>query len=200
MIKVDLPSAPYSFSANSYILTSGNECCIIDPAVPYSQSLYFGNLKYIILTHCHFDHILEIDSWVKATGAKVLVSRYDGKGLSDPRINCYYQFFNSEKGYSGEYGTLADKDLIVIGEDKLCVMECPGHTPGSIALVAQGFAIVGDTVFAGGGYGRCDLPGGNYVLLRKSIDKLMSLPEETVLYCGHGPQTTVREYKASIIF
>lgn len=200
MIKVDLPKAVYSFSANSYILTSGDECCIIDPAIPYSSELFSGKMKYIILTHCHFDHIHELESWVKNTGAEVLVSADDGAGLSDPNVNCYAVFFKLARGYFGDYTEISNGDIIKFGEDELSVLACPGHTKGSVALIGRGIAFVGDTLFCGGGYGRCDLPGGDFSKLKESILRLMKLPKDTVLYPGHGVETTVSEYSASINF
>ena len=200
MVKIDLLRPAFSFGANTYLLSSCGECCVIDPATPYREDYLHGKLKYILLTHCHFDHILEIDSWVNATGAEVLISAEDGNGLSDPEINCYGYFMNISKGFSGKYTVLKDGDFINIGSDTLSVLSCPGHTEGSLSFVSEGVAFVGDTVFAGGGYGRCDLPGGDFQKLKQSIKRIINYPSNTVLYCGHGPKTTVGEYKAAIYF
>ena len=194
MIKVVRPRSPHPFASNTYILSSGEECCIIDPTVPYSGDLIKGKLKYIILTHCHFDHILELDSWVNNTKAELLVSPEAGKGLADPFVNCSAYFMSSAKGYFGQYSEIHDGDEMFLGNDKMKIVSCPGHTAGSISIICENMAFVGDTVFAGGGYGRCDLPGGDSDKLTDSINKILSLPEDTVLYCGHGPQTTVKEF------
>lgn len=195
MIEVITPSSPHGFAANTYILRSGNETCVIDPTVPYDPTLIGGRLKYIILTHCHFDHILELDSWAENTSAEVIISADDAEGLSDPSINCYLLFSGLNKGYRGRYKAVYDGDKLSLGEHTLSIVHLPGHTPGCIALVGEGLAFVGDTVFAGGGFGRCDLPRGNYRALRDSIMKVLSFPDDTVLYCGHGESTTVKEYK-----
>ena len=195
MINLRWPKSKIRYASNCYILSSMGECCIIDPTVPYSPELLDGELKYIILTHCHFDHILEINSWKNNTGASVLVSAEDGKALSDPDINCYRFFLGENKGYFGEYTEIFDGDEIALGDEKIKVMACSGHTKGSIALLLGEKCFVGDTVFAGGGYGRFDLPGGNYAELCDSINKIISLDKDTVLYCGHGFKTTVGEYK-----
>lgn len=88
---------------------------------------------------------------------------------------------------------LKENDEIDVGDIHLKVLEVPGHSPGSIAFYsAEGFVFAGDVVFAGGGYGRTDLPGGNEKILMDSIHrKLFQLPKDTRIFCGHGPDTTV---------
>ena len=110
MINLRWPKSRIRYASNCYILSSCGECAIIDPTVPYSPDLLDGELKYIILTHCHFDHILEIDSWKNNTNAVVLVSAEDGKALSDPDVNCYRFFFGENKGYFGDYLQFKDGD------------------------------------------------------------------------------------------
>lgn len=192
---IQLPHS-ISYASNTYLLCSGNECAIVDPSVPYSAGLLRGNrLRYIILTHGHFDHFLEIDSWVTATGAAVLVSDYDKNALCDPFRNCYRMFLGVEAGYFGECTALRVDDSILIGDEYLRILECPGHTPGSLTILADGAALVGDTVFAGGAYGRYDLPGGDVESLAASIKKICNLPEDTIVYPGHGEITTIKEIK-----
>lgn len=195
MLNISSPKSPQPFGSNCYILSSSGECCVIDPSVPYSPELFDGEMKYIILTHCHFDHILEVDSWKNNTNAKVIVSVDDGASLSDPGVNCYRTFFNVHKGYFGEYSAVCDGDILTLGDKLLKFISCPGHTKGSVAILCDDVCFVGDTVFAGGGYGRFDLPGGDYSKLCESIEKILSLPDCTTLYCGHGPTTTIGDYK-----
>ena len=71
-MKVELLRSPHPFSANCYLVSSDSEYAVIDPTAPYDASLCDGKVKYILLTHAHFDHILEVDSWVNATGAQVI--------------------------------------------------------------------------------------------------------------------------------
>ena len=87
---------------------------------------------------------------------------------------------------------LKEGDEIREGNILLQIIEVPGHSPGSLAFYSpEGFVFSGDVVFAGGGYGRTDLPGGNEDVLMDSIRKLLRLPGKTRILCGHGPDTTV---------
>lgn len=198
MLSVKLLKPYHNFQSNTYLISSSQSCAVVDPSVPYEESLVEGKVEYIILTHAHFDHMLDIDSWVNATGAKVIVSVYDADALSDPGKNCYKLFDGSDDGYFGEYTTVSDGDVIHLGDNEIKVMACPGHTPGCLVYLCDNLAFVGDTVFSGGGYGRVDLPGGNRLQLVDSIRKIVSLPDDTVLYSGHGDFTTVKEYKQDI--
>ena len=195
MLTIKQLTSPHSFAANTYLITSCDECAVIDPAAPYDPSFISGRVKYIFLTHAHFDHILEIDSWVNATGAQVVIAKGDAPALSDSNLNCYALFASVNRGYSGDATVAVSGDSFLLGEDTISVIESPGHTAGSCVYLSGIFAFVGDTLFAGGGFGRWDLPTGNYAQLRESIDKLLELPDVTVIYCGHGESTTIKEYK-----
>ena len=167
---------------------------VIDPSVPYDSSLFEGNLKYVLLTHSHFDHILDIDSWVEA-GAKVIVSNEEIDFLPDPARNCYALFFAENRGYHGEATGVCEGDILYLGEERIEIMNTPGHTRGSLVFRCGNVCFVGDTVFAGGGYGRFDLPSGDATELLRSIQRICSLPEGTMLYPGHGEETTVKQFR-----
>ena len=194
MFNVLTPKSPHGFAANTYLFVSDTEAAVIDPTVPYDTSAYPEKIKYVILTHAHFDHILEIDSWA-ASGAEVIISAKEQGALADSYRNCYKVFFGKDIGYFGPSRAVSEGEVLTVGDAALTVLECPGHTSGSISLVGDGIAFVGDTVFEGGGYGRWDLPTGDYRTLLKSIEKISSLPEETILYAGHGSPFTVKEFK-----
>ena len=86
---------------------------------------------------------------------------------------------------------LEEGDTVEVGSVKLSVVYVPGHAPGHIALVGEGFIIGGDVLFAGS-IGRTDLPGGDFEVLMQSIrDNFLTLPDDTIVYCGHGPSTTI---------
>ena len=157
------------------------------------------DVKLIILTHAHFDHIIEIDSWAGGTGAKVLVGRADAPMLSDSNLNCYKSFMGMDKGYSGPYFAVCEGNSFGLGTESVEILETPGHSPGSISILAKDKIFVGDTVFADGGVGRCDLPGGDFLRLRQSIKKLLLLPPKTKVYSGHGRETTIEEIKINFI-
>ncbi len=182
------PTIPYG--SNTYILLSGNEAAIVDPSIDADTSLHplIGDavIKYIFVTHPHFDHILTLSEWKDKTGADVIVGLLDAPALSDPRLNCYSQFLGEDKGYSGEYVTVSEGDTLPLGDEIIHIMDTPGHTAGSITLICDDMAIVGDTVFDEGGIGRCDLPGGDFRQLFKTIDRIRRLPHGTKIYPGHG--------------
>ena len=195
MITVTRLKSPYPYGANTYIITCGDVCAVVDPSLPYDKNLAPAKVSYILITHGHFDHILELDSWVNGTGAEVMVSEPDSGLLSEPSLNCYKQFFGTDEGYFGKFRTVREGDLLSLGGTELKVIETPGHTAGSLAYLVDGLAFVGDTVFEGGGFGRWDLPTGDRATLCSSISRIINLPPETILYCGHGKQTTVGDYK-----
>lgn len=198
MLNIELLTSPHAFSANTYLISSAGEYAIIDPTAPFDRLACDGEVKYILLTHAHFDHILEINSWVEATDAKVIISSAELSALSDPIRNCYKLFDGSEKGYFGDAHGIDDGDILPLGKTNIRFIGCPGHTVGSGSYLCEGNAFVGDTIFAGGGYGRFDLPTGNLTMLRDSIQRLLELPDETFVYPGHGISTTIKQYKLDI--
>lgn len=150
-------------------------------------------ITHLINTHMHLDHVM---------GVKHVIEKYDVKCEANPNDSflgerCTEQarlFGLPQKFTNITIGKeLHQGDIIRIGEGELKVLEVPGHSPGSIALYdeADNVVIVGDALFKGS-IGRTDLAGGNYSTLIRSIkDKLLSLPDETVVIPGHGPETTI---------
>jgi glyoxylase-like metal-dependent hydrolase (beta-lactamase superfamily II) len=155
-------------------------------------------LRYVLLTHAHFDHILEIDSWVSNTGAEVIIGINDAASLKDPVKNCYKLFFNENTAYTGKCTPIKEENFLSLGDDKIGIFEVPGHTPGSLIYKIGSDAFVGDLVFAGGGFGRYDLPGGNFTKLKESIKKLKTLENGTRLYPGHGPAFLLKEMQIDL--
>ena len=188
------------FGSNSYVVISEGSAAIIDPSVDYSSvirelSSEKPRFKYIILTHVHFDHMHKLDEWKEQTGAEVLLGKGDVQALTDSTKNAYKLFYGIDGGYYGPYKTLSGGDEITLGAEKIKVLETPGHTEGSITLITSVGAFVGDLVFAGGGIGRYDLPGGNYSALMHSLYKISLLKDETVIFSGHGEESSVSEIK-----
>ncbi|MDI7247844.1 MAG: MBL fold metallo-hydrolase [Bacillota bacterium] len=160
----------------------------------------------IVNTHGHMDHIAANGALKAATGAPIAIHSDDARALLDPSVNLSEFVMRgraSRLGPGSGPGSreaespqadrlLAEGDDVEVGDVKLRVVHTPGHTPGSVSLVGEGVVFSGDTLFAGGGVGRTDFPGGSYDSLVKSIEeKLFTLPDETVVYPGHGPCTRI---------
>lgn len=190
------------FGSNTYILNSDGEGAVIDPSIDYfdvrDMLIREGiKIKYILITHAHFDHFLKIESWVDATHAKVVVGEADAPALADSKLNCYWQFMRFDYGYKGEYTSVRDGDVIRFGNAELVAIETPGHSRGSISYLGEGALFSGDVLFAGGGFGRVDLPGGDFRILMQSIKRLLTYPDCTKVYCGHGEETTILQLKTN---
>ena len=201
MIEIKKLKTIIPYASNSYLISSGQECAVVDPSGPFDPKQLDGkDLKYILLTHGHFDHFLEIDSWAENTNAKVIISKNDREYLADSHKNCYSLFLYRDHGYYGESSTVSEGDTLPLGDEHITVSEYPGHTVGSVVYTVGKDAFVGDVAFAGGGYGRFDLPGGNMNALMQSLERIIHLDDNTVLYPGHGDITTVADYKKHLYY
>ena len=150
------------------------------------------NLRYLVNTHGHVDHIYE-NHLIKARfNVPLLIHPLDRPMLTDPAKNL--SLFTGEPVISPDADDeLNDGDILEIGDESLRVLHVPGHSPGSLAFYQPGLLICGDTLFAGG-VGRTDLPGGSeHVLFDHIRKKFFTLPEDTIVYPGHGPSTTIGE-------
>ena len=198
-MQVEILDTPREFAAVSYLISSAGEYAVIDPTCPYSPELCEASaVKYILLTHCHFDHIFDVQDWVDKTGARVLISENEVDALKDSYINCFMFYSRTQDGYFGKAYGLRDGDIISLGDSEIRYMATPGHTAGSGCYLCENIAFVGDTIFQGGSYGRTDLPTGNMIMLKDSILKLIQIPDETIIFPGHGPSTTIKQYKLDI--
>lgn len=147
-------------------------------------------LVWVLNTHAHFDHVIENAFFVEVSGAPLALHPDDL-----PLLRALPQqaaWFGMEAPPPSEpTHLLAEGESIPIGSGSLQVLHTPGHSPGGVSFLGEGFVIVGDALFAGS-IGRTDLPGGDISQLLQSIrTRLLSLPDDTRVYPGHGPETTI---------
>ncbi len=190
-----------AIQTNCYVVScpETREAVIVDPG-DYSPSLqhYIEEeqllVKYIINTHSHFDHVGGNKKVKQFTGARLLIHQAEADVL--PQTGTLASMFGLQVDDSPPADAfMAEGDEIRIGRITLHVLETPGHSPGGVTLHTDDVAFVGDTIFAGS-IGRTDLPGGSHSTLIKSIkERILPLGDDTVLYSGHGPETTVAREK-----
>ena len=191
---------------NTYLLYNEfSECLVIDPGCYFPEEqdelkafITQSNLKPWLLlnTHCHLDHVFG-NKFVAETYALTLQLHEKEKLLLDYAPTSGLMYNMPFDNYAGDYIYLKEGDIIKLGEDELKVIEAPGHSPGHICFYCakQNFIICGDVLF-NRSIGRTDLPGGDHETLLKNIrEKLFVLPDETKVYSGHGPVTTIGEEK-----
>lgn len=183
---------------NCYILgdEQSKEAVVIDPGGDFADidrelKKLKLTVKYIILTHGHFDHTGALAQLKKTTAAEILIHSADANMLSTDRPQPF--FFDSGSGPCPADRSLAEGDKIQFGQSTLEVLHTPGHTPGGISLVLDRMIFTGDTLFYGS-VGRADLPGSSYRKLIDSIrTKLLNKSDDYVIYPGHGPESTIGE-------
>jgi hydroxyacylglutathione hydrolase len=153
-------------------------------------------IRYVLNTHCHFDHMGANAEVVAATGAPLALHPAELPVLEAQGGAAWFGVAVSESPPPDV--ELEDGQVLEVGTLRFRVLHTPGHSPGGVTfyLAEEGVAFDGDVLFAGG-VGRTDLPGGDYETLMRSIrEVLFSLPDETVLYPGHMSRTTVGREKA----
>jgi len=181
------------FIENCYVVRDNGEALIIDPGevtAELLEAIEGYTVKTVVNTHCHCDHCGGNAEILQKTGAE-LICHKDELGLlrALPQQGMMFGVPFDPSPDPDRY--IKEGDTVSVGKISFNVREAPGHSPGHIVLVGDGFVISGDVLFAGS-IGRTDLPGGNYDQLIQSIKtKLFTLPDETVVYNGHGPATTI---------
>ena len=171
------------------------EAVVIDPGGDADRillSLADAKLqvKYIINTHGHFDHVGGNGKMKKATGADILIHPLDAPMLGSLSSNAAIFGISVENSPPCDR-TIQEGETVSFGEITLEVIHTPGHTPGGISLFTNGILFVGDTLFAGS-IGRTDFPGGDFNTLISSIqNKLFKMKNDVRVFSGHGPETTI---------
>jgi glyoxylase-like metal-dependent hydrolase (beta-lactamase superfamily II) len=193
-VEVEIAS---DFVENCYIVSASADAThvvVIDPgAEPKKILAAIGDrtVDYLVLTHCHYDHIGALAKLVRATGAKVVAHTLDAAAISNPR----------KSGTAPRHliiastpvtWTVEEGDLIPVGSGHLRVIHTPGHTIGSMCLYDEAGPVLlaGDTIFYGA-VGRTDLPTGDAGQQRESLKKLAQLPDETIVHPGHDQDTSI---------
>lgn len=190
------------FQENSFVLhDETKECIVVDPGCNGSaeEQLLLDYIKQenlkpvkVVNTHCHIDHILGVN-FVKEEYNISFYAHQAEEILVNRAVEQASLFGFSFKNPPVVDGHIGDGECISFGNSNILAFHCPGHSPGSLCLYCadEKIIIAGDVLFSGS-IGRTDLPGGNYDTLINSIkNKLMILPKETVVYPGHGPETTI---------
>ncbi len=184
-----------------YLISPGKSCegALLDPAGDFDEIFkkirqHNTKIKYIINTHCHWDHSSGNDYMMQKTGARLLVheDEISNPGKKIPR-------YGSDMLSDTPAALLRDGDMIQIENLSLKVIHTPGHSEGSISLYTDGNVFTGDTLFTEG-MGRTDFAGGSQTKIMNSIrKKILALPDDTVIWPGHNygryPYSTVREQK-----
>lgn len=170
------------------------EAVVLDPGgdvddICKALNQFGAKVKYIVLTHGHFDHTSGVEELKNIVGAPVAMAKEDNDMFLQGAM--YYGPLPED----GADICLKDGDTLEFGNHTMKVLVTPGHTPGGISLLVDNDIFTGDTLFAGS-IGRTDLPGGNYETIMSSIkNKLMPLANTIAVHPGHGPSSTIGHEK-----
>jgi hydroxyacylglutathione hydrolase len=198
-----------SFAANCYLLAAGpgSECLIVDPGQDSEQGINEIVERHrlrpvaVLATHGHLDHIWSVAPVCGARGIPAYIHPDDRALLSDPArglsLGPAQQLFGGLTfSEPDDVRELIDGMTLELAGISLVVDHAPGHTPGSVTFRLPDTLFSGDLLFAGS-IGRTDLPGGDYETILASLARVcLSLPDETVVLAGHGPQTTIGAERA----
>ena len=188
-----------AFAENCYLVADrqSGDVVIVDPGEEADLFLRrieteAWTLRAIWLTHAHLDHIAGVAHVVNATHVDVYLHPDDRQLYDSVLEQAKWLGVEVEAAPApAPSQSLASGDTVTVGDCAFAVAHTPGHSPGSVTFIGDGVALVGDVLFAGS-VGRVDLPGGDGATLLNSINQtLMSLPDDTIVYPGHGPTTTV---------
>lgn len=192
---------------NCYIIQDEEtkETMVIDPGGSFPKlkemlNVIGAKVKYILLTHCHADHIGAVNEVKDNFGGKLLIHRFDEEGLKNPIINLSTHIGLGDICLDDD-SRLNDGDILHVGKLEFEVIHTPGHTTGSISIYCEQEKMLfsGDTLFRGT-WGRTDLPTSNREEIIDSItNKLMRLPEDTIVYPGHRKINNNKRRRTNIL-
>lgn len=179
---------------NTYFLIENGEAIVIDPGCSYEKIKEFSidfKIKYIFLTHCHFDHICSVNKIIDETGALVCASSECAENIKNINVSLTQMGLGFSETIDKTDLIFEDGDEFNFCGNKIKIIKTPGHTNCSVCYKMGNSLFTGDTVFYQS-VGRSDLPTGNGNVLHNSIKtKIYNLPDETVIYPGHGRETSV---------
>ncbi len=183
--------------ANCYFVTEGNDMSLlIDPGEPSSdvekRVREFGEkkLRYILLTHGHFDHIGGAAHFKRLfPDAQIVISEKDSAFTRENRLNLSLFFMDSFDTFDADI-TVNDGDKLEFGRETISIMSTPGHTAGGVCYLLGDCIFTGDTVMSGT-TGRMDFPTGSSRDMFRSVARIASIKEDLKMYCGHGEATTL---------
>ena len=196
-----------AFAANCYIVAPapGEECVIIDPGQDAERGIEELLARYrlkpvaVLLTHGHIDHVWSVGPVCGAKGIPAYINPADRALLADPAsglaLNVGQELFGGITFTEpDDVRELADGETLTLGGLDFTVAHTPGHTGGSVTFRSGADDLdalfAGDLLFAGS-IGRTDLPGGDHAAMLGSLARTLTLPDETIVLPGHGPQTTI---------
>lgn len=167
----------------------------MDKIVNYIDNMGI-KIKYVVLTHCHVDHVADLRTFRKEyPRVPIVINEDDKKGLADASINMC-DMLGIENNFLDADITVKDGDILQFGNMEAKIIHTPGHTAGSMCILIKDALFSGDTLFRGT-YGRTDLNTGSEREIMWSIkDKLLQLPDDTIVYPGHGATTIIKDEKA----
>lgn len=181
---------------NCYIVEDAGEVLVIDPGDDLTRiiaQLKGRPVKEIVATHFHFDHISALSGLERETGALAAMSAVDAERIDGIS---HMGEHDIDRGFGAPYidRYLSEGDEVTVGTEILKIIETPGHSSGSLCLYCADAKVLfaGDTLFAGGRYGRTDFPdGSDEAMIRTLRTKFVGIPDDVRVYCGHGRSSTM---------
>ena len=195
---LQFPVGPLEMNATLVMDIESKETIFFDPGDEIESILNVAKkegmkITRLIATHCHIDHIAGSNEAMDKLELKIEISPLGVPLLGNVGPLAASFGYNISKIEHGDF--LNEGDKVTIGKTTFDILHCPGHSPDSLCFYTEGILIGGDVIFKGS-VGRTDLPGGNPRQLMVSIkDKILPLPDNTIIYSGHGPETILEEEK-----